>query len=477
MRLKTILFASVIVSLILPGLFLFSCRKKSMEGMIIITEANSRSFSPDFITGKSWRYIQESHLFSIDPEKPGKAPVSLTENFFSACSPDISYDAKCMLFAGQKNQGDPWQVWEMNLESMTTTQITSGTENSIDPAYLPGERLVFSRTIEGDSLKSGHTLFTCNTDGSNLRRITYNPHSYFASSVLKDGRVITIGRQVFPEEKSPAMMVLRPDGTKAELFCQSNDGMEFFSRGRETLDGKIIFIESSKNPHNDRCLVSVSYNRPLHSRINLTSGIAGDFYSAFPVDEGRFLVSYRASNTENYALFNFDPEKKEIGNQLFKGENKSILEAVVVREHERPRKLPSEVDKGVKTGLLFCQNISITGLTSPENIDSLATADRIELIGIDSSLGVVKVEKDGSFYLKVNADMPFKIKTLDAAGNTLNGPGSWIWLRPNERRGCTGCHEDQEMVPANRIALAVKNQPVAVPVHISGIKEKQVELE
>jgi hypothetical protein len=33
------------------------------------------------------------------------------------------------------------------------------------------------------------------------------------------------------------------------------------------------------------------------------------------------------------------------------------------------------------------------------------------------------------------------------------------------------------MVPANRVALAVKNQPVAVPVHISGVKEKQVELE
>ena len=139
------------------------------------------------------------------------------------------------------------RLWEMNLESRKITQVTSGTENSIDPAYLPGGRLVFSRTIANDSLKSGHTLFTCNTDGTNLKRITFNPHSYFASSVLKDGRVITIGRQVFPEEKSPAMMVLRPDGTKAELFCQNNDGMEFFSRGRETFDGKIIFIESDKN--------------------------------------------------------------------------------------------------------------------------------------------------------------------------------------------------------------------------------------
>ena len=215
----------------------------------------------------------------------------------------------------------------------------------------------------------------------------------------------------------------------------------------------------------------------MHTRINLTSGITGDFFSAFPVEPGRFLVSYRSSETENYALFNFDPEKKALGDQLYKSTDKSILEAVVVREHERPKKLPSEVDAGVKTGLLFCQNIAITGLSSPENLYSLPAADRIEIMGVDSSLGVVKVEPDGSFYLKVTADMPFKIRTIDADGRTLNGTGSWIWLRPNERRGCAGCHEDHEMVPANRVALAVKNPPVAVPVHVSGVKEKQVELE
>ena len=105
MRLKTILFASGIVSLISSGMFLVSCGKKSMEGMIIITQANSTTVSPDYITGKSWRYIPESHLYAIDPGNPGKTPESLTEDFFSACSPEISYDGKYMLFAAQKNQG------------------------------------------------------------------------------------------------------------------------------------------------------------------------------------------------------------------------------------------------------------------------------------------------------------------------------------------------------------------------------------
>jgi hypothetical protein len=98
-------------------------------------------------------------------------------------------------------------------------------------------------------------------------------------------------------------------------------------------------------------------------------------------------------------------------------------------------------------------------------------------MGIDSSLGVVQVEEDGSFYLKVMADKPFRIQTIDKNGHVLQGPCGWIWLRPNERRGCVGCHEDHEMVPENRVPLAVKILPVTIPVHISNVVEKKVSLE
>jgi hypothetical protein len=33
------------------------------------------------------------------------------------------------------------------------------------------------------------------------------------------------------------------------------------------------------------------------------------------------------------------------------------------------------------------------------------------------------------------------------------------------------------MVPANRYAVAVSKDPISVPVHVSGIVEKEVELE
>jgi hypothetical protein len=337
--------------------------------------------------------------------------------------------------------------------------------------------VVFSRYLINDSLKGEHSLFTCNIDGTNTRRITFNPHTYFASSVLNDGRVTTISRQIFPAPGKASIMVLRPDGTKSELFYQGAEGSSLFSKGLETEDGRIVFIERENNNNNKGSVVSINYNQPLHSRINHSSSINGDFNSVTPFQNGKFLVSYRSVDSERFGLYEYDPENMSVGKMIYINSEFDVIASVLVKEHSRPRKLPSEVDTAVKTGLLLCQNINITGMNSPEGEPFNHPSGSIEIMGIDSSLGVVEVEKDGSFYLKVAADMPFTIKTFDKEGRVINGPGAWIWLRPNERRGCTGCHEDQEMVPANRYSLAVKKDPVSIPVHIKGVKEKEVELE
>jgi hypothetical protein len=152
------------------------------------------------------------------------------------------------------------------------------------------------------------------------------------------------------------------------------------------------------------------------------------------------------------------------------------MQVTVAEAHSRPRKLPSEVDMEVKTGLLMCQDINFRDQFTAHPGD-LKKATRIEVLGIDASLGVVSAEEDGSFYLKPMADVPIRIQTLDENGKVISGPGSWIWLRPNERRGCIGCHEDHEMAPENRVALAVRKPPIIIPIHITRIGEKEIELE
>ena len=222
-----------------------------------------------------------------------------------------------MLFSAQKNEIDPWQIWEMNLKNLETRRITSCKENCIDPAYLPGERLVFSKLNVNDTLKAGNSLYTSSLDGSNCTRITFNPHTYLASSVLSDGRILSIDRQVYPDLGSQIFVIMRPDGTKAELFYKGAGGTQLTSSGLETINGKIVFTESDKSNHDKENIISISYNRPLHSRVNLTSGIEGDFLSAFPLMSGNLLVSYRKSDTDRYALYKFDPVTKALNGALY----------------------------------------------------------------------------------------------------------------------------------------------------------------
>jgi hypothetical protein len=458
------------------GFICSACKAKFRDGMIVFTQVAGKVQNISYVNGDSWRYIPKSHIVALDPEKPGKSLMVISSDFYSARSPEISYDGKSLLFAAQQKENDNWQIWEMNLKNSKIRMITSSEENFTNPAYLPGGRLVFSKLSVNDTLKAGYSLYTCNLDGSNLKRITFNPHSYFASTVLKDGRILTISKHVFPDQRDDILMVMRPDGTKAELFYQGITGTTILSRGYETINRQIVFIESDRNKGDKGDVISINYNRPLHSRENLTSEIQGDFNAVFPLQSGNMLVSFRKSDADRYALYNFDPVKKVIGEAINNNGDYDALEAVEVRIHERPKKLPSEVDMGKKTGLLLCQDINVSDTQFPGKASLLPKASKVEIMGRDSSLGVVQAEEDGSFYLKIIADQPFQIRALGKDGHVIQSC-DWIWLRPNERRGCVGCHEDHELVPENRIPLSVKKSPVVVPVHINKVKEKKISLE
>jgi Hydrazine synthase alpha subunit middle domain len=472
-RIRKFVNISIILAIGLSGVFSTSCNRELKEGTIIFTQVGRKGQDNNFYKGDSWRSFMQAHIVALNPDQPNAITI-LTKGLYSAHSPEVSYDAKYLLFTAQEKENDIWQIWEMNLKNFKARQITSSHENCFDPTYLPGGYFVFSKSARSDASKDGLSLNVCNLDGSGLKQITFSPHDYFASTVLKDGRVLTICKHSSSEKREPMFIVMRPDGTKADMFYKGIAEGSTISRGKESMDGKIVFIESGNGSQDKGNIIFIDYNRPLHTRLNLTSGLSGDFRTPVSLKSNKLLVSCCLSEADNYALYEFDPERKALGEVLYNNADYNAFDPVVLEEHERPRKLPSEVDLGVKTGLLLCQDVNFFG---PEPSSSLKRTKRIEVLGIDSTLGVIDVEEDGSVYLKIIADTPFQIQSVDNSGSVLNGPSDWIWLRPNERRGCVGCHEDPEIVPENRYMLAVKNPPVSVPVSIIGIKEKEISLE
>jgi Hydrazine synthase alpha subunit middle domain len=55
-------------------------------------------------------------------------------------------------------------------------------------------------------------------------------------------------------------------------------------------------------------------------------------------------------------------------------------------------------------------------------------------------LGYAPIEPDGSFKLKVPADVPLAFSVVDAKGRGIQTHLNWIQVRPGERRTCDGCH-------------------------------------
>jgi len=459
---KVLILAGILAGFGLSGIYLTSCGERSAEGIIIFTRVPSdhlESGEEEII-----QYYPGGQIVSIHPEKPLRSEKILTSDFYSACSPELSYDAKQMLFTAQRNKNDSWQVWEMDLKKGTSKKITDFEESCSGPKYLPGGRLAFSKQLPHAVSESGFALYTMNLDGSDINRITFQPHIDHSAAILQDGRILMLSKQLYPEKGDWMYLAMRPNGTKAELFYKGAESSILGNQAYETADGNIYFIHREKGRNQESDLVSIHQNRPLFTKMNHTSEIIGSFYSAFPLPSGDLLVSYRSSEEQNAGLYHFSLSEKSLSSPIIEYSDYHVVEPVLVNAYSRPRNLPDEVDKMQSTALLLCQDINSTAKQYGNAIMDPSPATRIEVLGMDKSLGVFPAEKDGSIYLKIMADTPFRLQTLDDQGRVLNGPSAWLWLRPSERRGCVGCHADPELVPDNFVPLAVKKQPLSIPV-------------
>ncbi len=394
-----------------------------------------------------------ARLVAVNPEAAGKDPVVLTEEFADASSPALSHDARYLYFQGKKDPEAPWQIWVMDLRNQSVSQVTTLPENCTDPVSLPDETVIFSREREAAGTMV-QDLWRCGRDGCCLTRITYQPSRNFDAHILLEGRILYLSSQQYPEPKDPVLMVMRPDGTKSELYGEGCCGWEPVSSGTESDEGYVYFISTGGR------LSRVLHRRPLHTFEDLSEGINGTFEAVYPLRDGRCLVAFKPGSEEHFGIYSLVPGEGEAPELLYRGARNLTDPIPVVAMEVRPRKLPSAVDPNNPTGLLMSQNVnhSILPVQNGPDGDSVARAIRVSYL--EGGEKNIEVEADGSFYLKLDADRPFRIRTLNSQGETLRGPSNWLYLRPNERRACTGCHADLELAPENVQPLAVKKDPV-----------------
>jgi hypothetical protein len=427
-----------------------SCNRNSLEGMVVAVELSDSRGS-----------YEGARIIAIDMDNPETEAGVLSTGFESAAAPAISHDGRYLYFQGKK-EGDPaWQIWVTDLQKRRTSRVTELPDNCLFPASLPDGSVIFSRAgVIRD--KVVYDLYRCQMDGTALTRITFDPSINIHASVLQEGRVLYNSSQQYPETRTTSLRVMLPDGTKSEAYYQGDNYTAPLTGGSESTQGYVYFVEAGGE------LCRVKHTRPLHTLEYLTWGFPGTFSSVYPMETGKLLVSYRPSVYEPFALYSFDAGTKDAPLLLYKGAGNILDPVLVKRMVERPRILPSAVDPANPVALLMSQDINHSMFPVNKGISGDSMASRIRLSSLEGELGVVEVKADGSFYVKLDADTPFRIEAVNSQGEVVRGPSGWIYLRANERRACVGCHADPELAPENVQPLAVKEDPVLL---VSMIRE------
>jgi hypothetical protein len=418
--------------------------------------------------------------------QPDGATRRLTSDFASACDPDVSFDGERILFAAQRQAGDPWNIWEMRSDGTAPRQITHETLDARRPIYLstfytitssePWYTILFERqdgVLNEAGTAPGTSLYTVRLDGSELRRITFHPGNDRTPFLMQDGLLLFSGWRMLSDPRFPTGRIglygVQTDGIDYSFFG-GLQGARIQHMATLTTDGLVVFVEADQVGWDGAgWLAALRTQRPHYSYASLTNESQGLFHSPSPLEDGDLLVSQRSSKAGSaFRLVRFQPASGDL-EPLLALQGNHLLHAKLLAPRPEPDGRSSTVRPESPTGKLYCLDVyeSDSSLASLER----GTVERVRVIeGVPTTsgdspdrsstpvarrlLGEAPVEADGSFHIDLPADLPVELQILDGSGQAL-ATCDWIWVKNREYRGCIGCHEDPESTPDNRFVQAV----------------------
>jgi hypothetical protein len=232
-------------------------------------------------------------------------------------------------------------------------------------------------------------------------------------------------------------------------------------------DGRILFLAAGVgDPDQEGRIEQVLMARPFRSRSVTFPALARGCRSVEAEENGSLLACLRRATdagAAGVALFRFAAETPVPGEALMDSPDWDEVEAVSATRTPRFTGRLSTVDPSRGDGSLLCLNAHFTDLLGPGpemgRGTTIRMVQRLET-GTMATLGETRVHPDGSFLVKVPADVGLGVELLDDQGAVLRRCPPVFWLRPGENRSCVGCHEPHNVCPENARPLAVLQAPV-----------------
>ena len=395
------------------------------------------------------RFPEGSRIVLLDSKAGGKSPRVLTESFFAAADPQVDFAAAHILFAAQKSRGDHWQIWEMNLDGSGVRQITECQAHCVRPVYLPAGEIAFT-SVSPDPGHRESSLEVIGLDGSNVHAITFGPGDWWLETILRDGRIVASANapltEAEPGNANRLLYTLRPDGTGLESLRCEHSGKAIRAEAGELEDGSIVFTENGGT-------LMVVRRGALHEEKIGTPGIS--YRSPNSVHDDAVLVARKAASKQRYEISAIPRDGGSTAQNIYSDSHFDSLQPVAVTTRPVPKKFWSNLIPSSPTGYF----VSLDSSNSMDKPQSMGAIRRVRVVEQgDIVLGEAPVEADGSFYVQIPANRAVRFVMLDERGRVVREEQSWIWTRPGEQRGCTGCHGDKALAPENRWPMVLRKQ-------------------
>ena len=420
--------------------------------------ASAQQPDSDFVVTAAPAYRQLAELRG-EERFPGGARLLLVHNgkaeplvsdFAASADADVSFDGKWVMFAGKKSKNDPWQIWEVNLESRKIRSVVSTNGDAVRPFYLPGGRLVWAqRTTSGFQLQSAEDEHWKEpvplnpTAGPGITPLTYIRGSAFPTGVLQDGRILFQAGFPIGSSAMPEIYLVYADGSGVESYrCDHGRGRW---GARQLASGDVVFTHGATLGR---------FTSPLAHEAAVVAPAAQYAGSIAETAAGAWLVSARKAGQAHYAINLWNPGAARVqGAKLVTvlsvpGEN--LVDPVLVAARKRLNRHPSGLHPWSYANLLALDaRISRDGMLREPPAEV-----QVEVQGTNGRAvvaGKAPVETDGSFYVRVPGDRPIRFSLLDKRGNVLRQEKGWFWARGGEQRYCVGCHAGPERGPENHV--------------------------
>ena len=462
-------------------------------------------------------------LETVDFGKGGRVTTLLEAPDGMIRDPDVHYDGTRILFSMRRNIEDDYHVYEISADGSGLRQLTSAPGVSdIDPVYLPDGGIVFSSTREPKYCMCNRhimaNLFRMDGDGANIRQIGKSTLFEGHASVTPDGRVLYDRWEYVDRNFGDAqgLWTANPDGTGHAVYWGNNTwspggvidarvipgthrAICTFTSCHDRPWGALAIVDRRLGLDNRAPVVQVwpansidlvsdgSPRKPNEYGFDLHLQVKPKYEDPYPLNDKYFLCARAVGRGEEMGICLLDVFGNEL---LIHTDKRGCFDPMPLAPRPRPPATPPKENLEDNVGYVYVADVYEGGpmkgvergvvkylrvVESPEKRfwnqppwngqGQMAPAMNWHDFNNKRILGTAPVEEDGSAYFTVPADTFVYFQLLDENGMMIQSMRSGTTVRPGERVGCVGCHEDRRSAPPpvyDKMPLALDRAPASL---------------